>query len=153
MSRVEVRSSELHGSGLFTTTAVEAGDLLFEEAPFCWNYCGPYNPTICDQCATAVQGSAHNCSGCGVVYCSEECQSKALSTHHAFLCPYQAQLNALRDYDTNGHLGVAAKLLAMILQRVSGEAATVEAVRAAADDVLGRWSREHRSVSSSSESI
>merc|ERR1712166_604298 len=144
---VEVRASGSRGQGLFAVEGAAEGQLLFEEIPFCWNWCGSWQPRqLCEHCgAPPVNGQGIRCSGaCGSVYCTAQCLEAAADSSHRFLCEQTAVLHHLAEQDADGLLGCAVQLLSMIVQRLPEPTTATQAqVEAATESVLSRWSRAH----------
>ena len=117
-NNVEANFSPVGGEkGLFlTNTAVEAGEIVFEEYPV-GTTAVAYFSTRERVCANCVRPVVHTRCACGELYCSEQCMDWAARLYHKKLCTatneFMRQYFEIAERSSNEYYIVAARLLCL----------------------------------------
>ncbi|XP_017069459.1 SET and MYND domain-containing protein 4 [Drosophila eugracilis] len=85
---LELRESADEGRFVVTNRDLVVGDLVAVEQPFCSTLLTPMRYIRCATCKRENYLTLIPCdSCCSVMFCSEECKQRAMSSYHRFECP------------------------------------------------------------------
>ncbi|EDW73803.1 uncharacterized protein Dwil_GK19653 [Drosophila willistoni] len=85
---LELRESPDEGRFIVTKQDLVVGDLVAIEQPFCSTLLPPMRYIRCATCKMENYLTLIPCdSCCSVMFCSEECKTKAMTTFHRYECP------------------------------------------------------------------